>query len=118
MTVLLNEIETILAANNRALKAELAADAACGETRADRQSILYRPATIADLAKDIGRDYHQVYGWLRVRRFNPGATGLMLLMQWRNKWIGNLSVASGESRRVSPAAEKQKKRRRRFTSWR
>ena len=88
MTVLLNEIEGILKRDKK---------------------------TVSDVARDIGRDYHQVYGWLRVRRFNPGATGLMLLMQWRNK---NLSAASGESLHSPPDGEKPKKRRRRFTTWR
>lgn len=43
--------------------------------------------TIADLAKDIGKDYHQVYDWIKRRKFNPQADALMELMAWRNKWI-------------------------------
>jgi len=70
----------------------------------DIEAILERDnKTIADLAKDIGRGYHQVYSWLRVRRFNPNASGLMLLMQWRND---NLFAANGEPRREPTAGKK------------
>lgn len=42
--------------------------------------------TIADLARDLGRDYNQVYHWLVVRRFNPSGTAVMELKSWRDKW--------------------------------
>ena len=41
--------------------------------------------TVADLARDIDRNYHQVYQWLKVRRFNPQAEGLLLLQRWRDE---------------------------------
>jgi transposase-like protein len=43
--------------------------------------------TIADLAKDLDRNYHQVYDWIRRRQFNPQADGLLSLMAWRDKHI-------------------------------
>jgi hypothetical protein len=46
-----------------------------------------RGATIADLAREIGRNYHQVYKWVHLREFNPSATGLMLLQDWRDTEI-------------------------------
>jgi hypothetical protein len=50
------------------------------------QYILNRDCkTYADLARDIGRSYHQTYAWMKVRRFNPGGTGVMLLQEWRDK---------------------------------
>ena len=30
-------------------------------------------STVADLARDIGRSYHQTFMWVRSRRFNPRA---------------------------------------------
>jgi hypothetical protein len=44
-----------------------------------------RGLTVADLARDIGKDYHQVYYWIKVRRFNPQADGLLALMKWRDE---------------------------------
>jgi len=38
--------------------------------------------TIADLAREIGYNYHQVYAWIRVRRHSPASRGLMRLMRW------------------------------------
>ena len=53
----------------------------------DIQKILKKQKlTIADLARDLGRDYNQVYHWLVVRRFNPSGTAIMELQTWRNKW--------------------------------
>jgi hypothetical protein len=52
----------------------------------DIQRILKRnKQTVADLARDLGRDYHQVYYWVEVRRFNPQADGLLALMKWRDE---------------------------------
>lgn len=52
----------------------------------DIERILRRNGqTIADLARDIGKDYHQVYYWIKVRRFNPQADGLLALMKWRDE---------------------------------
>jgi len=44
--------------------------------------------TIADLARDLGRSYHQTYQWVVVRRFNPQAQGLLALQAWRSKHGG------------------------------
>lgn len=41
--------------------------------------------TVADLARDIDKNYHQVYQWLKVRRFNPQAEGLLILQRWRDE---------------------------------
>jgi hypothetical protein len=41
--------------------------------------------TIADLARDLGKDYNQVYQWLKVRRFNPGALAILKLKEWRDR---------------------------------
>lgn len=41
--------------------------------------------TIADLARDLDRDYHQVYDWFVRRQFNPQAEALMELMAWYEK---------------------------------
>lgn len=38
--------------------------------------------SVADLAKDIGRNYYHVYDWVCRRRFNPGPQGLKLLQEW------------------------------------
>ena len=38
--------------------------------------------SVADLAKDLGRDYHHVYDWVCRRRFDPGPVGLKLLTEW------------------------------------
>jgi hypothetical protein len=63
----------------------------------DIERILQRDGrTIADLAKDIkltdprtGKErtcsYHQMYLWVRARRFNPRAEPLIKLQQWRDK---------------------------------
>jgi hypothetical protein len=40
--------------------------------------------TIADLARDLGRDYNQVYHWLKVRRFDPSAEVTLQLKSWRD----------------------------------
>lgn len=57
----------------------------------DIERILKRNSqTVADLARDIGRDYHQVYYWIKVRRFNPQADGLLALMKWREDNKQNL----------------------------
>ena len=55
--------------------------------------------TIADLARDLDRDYHQVYDWFVRRQFNPQADALMELMNWfeKNK---NISV---RGKRAAPA---------------
>lgn len=41
--------------------------------------------TVADLAKDLGRDYNHVYDWMVRRKFNPSSDALMELMNWRDK---------------------------------
>lgn len=46
-----------------------------------------RKWTIAKLADDLGRDYHQTYDWIVRRQFNPQAEALMSLMAWRDKHI-------------------------------
>jgi hypothetical protein len=52
----------------------------------DIERILKRDGkTIADLAKDIKRSYHQTYLWVRARRFNPRAEPLISLQLWRDK---------------------------------
>jgi len=59
------------------------------------ESILRRTnRTISDLAKDIGRSYHQTYLWVRARRFNPRADALMKIQQWRNEQISRETKAS------------------------
>jgi len=40
--------------------------------------------TTADLARELGRDYNQVYQWLHVRRFDPSAEVTLQLKQWRD----------------------------------
>jgi len=55
----------------------------------DIERILKRDGkTVADLAKDLDRNYNQVYDWIVVRKFNPRAEPLMALMAWRDKWAG------------------------------
>lgn len=41
--------------------------------------------TIADLARDIGKDYNQTYHWVVVRRFNPGGLAVLKLKAWRDE---------------------------------
>ena len=41
--------------------------------------------TTADLARDLDKNYHQVYQWLEVRRFSPQAEGLLKLQAWRDE---------------------------------
>jgi transposase-like protein len=41
--------------------------------------------TVADLARDLKLDYHQVYDWVILRKFNPRATALMRLQAWRDE---------------------------------
>jgi transposase-like protein len=43
--------------------------------------------TVADLARDLNRDYHQVYDWIKIRKFNPQAQALFQLINWRHKNI-------------------------------
>jgi hypothetical protein len=40
--------------------------------------------TIADLARDLDKDYTQVYHWVKVRRFNPSGQAILKLKQWRD----------------------------------
>jgi len=42
--------------------------------------------SIADLARDLDRNYNQVYHWVVVRRFNPSGTAILELKQWRDRW--------------------------------
>jgi transposase-like protein len=52
----------------------------------DIERILSRDGkTIADLAKDLGRNYNQVYDWVKLRKFNPRAGALIQLQNWRDK---------------------------------
>jgi hypothetical protein len=52
----------------------------------DIQRVLKREKrTIADLSRDLDRDYHQVYDWFVRRQFNPQADALMELMAWYDK---------------------------------
>ena len=46
--------------------------------------------TIADLAREIDRSYHQTYAWLVVRRFHPSSVGLMILRNWRDQNVVTL----------------------------
>jgi len=41
--------------------------------------------TVADLARELGRDYHQVYHWMVVRRYNPSGTAILELKSWRDR---------------------------------
>ena len=41
--------------------------------------------TVADLAREIGRDYHQVYFWVKVRRFKPRGDATLMLKQWLDR---------------------------------
>jgi transposase-like protein len=60
----------------------------------DIERILKRDGkTVADLAKDLGRNYNQVYDWVVLRKFNPRAGPLMELQGWRNRWIANPAKA-------------------------
>ena len=52
----------------------------------DIDKILKRDGkTCADIARDIGKDYHRVYLWVKTRKFKPRADGIILLQQWRDK---------------------------------
>jgi hypothetical protein len=42
--------------------------------------------TVADLARDLDKNYNQVYHWIKVRRFNPSAEATMKLKLWRDTW--------------------------------
>jgi hypothetical protein len=47
------------------------------------RSVLKRDKrSVADLARDISRNYHHVYDWVCRRRFNPRPEGLKLLHEW------------------------------------
>jgi len=49
-------------------------------------SILDRDGkTIGDLAREIGKSYHQTYYWVKVRRFKPGGDAVLLLKQWADR---------------------------------
>jgi hypothetical protein len=51
----------------------------------DIERILKRQGkTIADLARDLGKNYNQVYHWIRLRRFDPGGQAILRLKQWRD----------------------------------
>jgi len=51
----------------------------------DIQRILKKQKrTIADLARDLDKDYNQVYHWVVVRRFNPGGQAILKLKTWRD----------------------------------
>lgn len=66
----------------------------------DIERILKRnKQSVADLARDIGRDYHQVYYWIKVRQFNPQADGLLALMKWREDNRQNLLRSRSAGRR-------------------
>jgi hypothetical protein len=72
----------------------------------DIQRILKKQKrTIADLARDLGRDYNQVYQWLEVRRFDPSAEATLSLMEWRDAW-----------RYYIPPIENKHKQRKKVTS--
>lgn len=54
----------------------------------DIERILKRDGkTVADLAKDLGRSYNQVYDWVVLRKFNPRARPLIDLQAWRDHWL-------------------------------
>lgn len=53
----------------------------------DIERILGRDGlTAADVARDLGRNYNQVYEWVVVRKFNPRADALFQLQAWRDKY--------------------------------
>lgn len=52
------------------------------------EAILKRDGqTLGDLARELDRDYNQVYDWVRLRKFNPRAEPLLQLQAWRAKYI-------------------------------
>lgn len=40
--------------------------------------------SIADLARDMNRNYNQCYHWLKVRRFKPSGPAILKLKEWRD----------------------------------
>lgn len=41
--------------------------------------------TIADLARDLDKNYNQVYHWMVVRRFKPRGEVILKLKAWRDR---------------------------------
>jgi len=44
-----------------------------------------RKASIAFLARELGRSYNQVYDWVKLRKVEPRAEVILELQAWRDK---------------------------------
>lgn len=70
----------------------------------DIERILKRDGlTPADLAKDMGRSYNQLYDWIVLRKFSPRAKPLLELQAWRDRYAMVTHPAAQAKKKVNAA---------------